>query len=89
VIYGLEPETSYRVIAYTGTSDNYQYEGRQTFKTEASEDFGANVVDLRNLTDEEAIDTINTDFLEKLEEGTVVVLQGGFEYNLSSTVTIS
>lgn len=26
---------------------------------------------------------------EKLEEGTVVVLQGGFEYNLSSTVTIS
>lgn len=89
VIYGLEPETSYRVIAYTGTSESYQYEGRQAFKTEASEDFGANVVDLRNLTDEEAIDTINTDFLKKLEEGTVVVLQGGFEYNLSSTVTIS
>jgi hypothetical protein len=89
IVKNLSPETNYKVTAYTTDADTLTYAGYQTFKTEASEDYGTNTVDLRNLTDSQAKDTINDTFLSSLTSGAVIVLNGGTIYKIDNAVAIS
>lgn len=56
IIGGLKPKTSYRVEAYSGGV----YKGKKKFKTVASESFTGNVVDLRDVADEDAYKWFST-----------------------------
>lgn len=89
IVYGLKENTSYRVIAFSGTADNYQYQGRQNFKTAVAEDYGSNVVDLRSLSDSEAGSYITSSFLAGLEDGCTVVLKGGCTYTIPNNAEIT
>lgn len=86
VIRNLDPNTSYRVLAYSGDV----YLGKKRFTTASEEDFGDDVViDLRNLTAEESAKYINTDLITadieaNPNQNITYVLQGGVKYTISS-----
>lgn len=82
VIDQLQPETDFRVVAY---SANGEYRGRRDFTTQASEVFDNPelVVDLR----QESTDTLKAEFFENLPNGAIVLLTGGKSYVASGTFT--
>lgn len=85
IINGLEPTTTYRVMAYT----NDKYLGKKRFTTTKPEDFGSDVViDLRNLTPDESKKYITSaliaaDIEANPGKNLTYVLQGGIEYTIS------
>lgn len=88
-VYNLNASTSYRIIAFSGSADNYQYQGRQDFKTAAAENYGSNMVDLRSLSDSEASSYITSAFLASLQDGCTVVLKGGCTYTILGNTEIT
>lgn len=80
-IYGLQPGTEYRIVAY---NNDGEYRGRRDFKTKDSEVYENPdlVVDLRNSVDS---DTITGEFMATLPERAIVVLKGGHEYIFNKT----
>jgi hypothetical protein len=80
-IYGLEPSTGYKVVAYS----NGRYQGYKAVTTVASQDYPISV-DLRSIDDATAASMITTDYLSGLQGGTVVILKRGMSYTISSTV---
>lgn len=82
IISGLMPTTSYIVKIF---SDD-EYKGKKTFKTVASQVFEGDVVDLRNLSDEEALNKITQLFMDSLglahPEGFNLILAGGTRYKI-------
>ncbi len=79
IITGLSPETTYSIEAYSGTD----YKGKVTLTTIKAQVFEGNVVDLRELSDAEALGYITTAFIAGLEDNTTVVLNGGTVYNIN------
>lgn len=92
-IYGLTPETSYKLYAYSGdeqTGDTYQ--GRISFKTQASEDFDSKYgvgkyIDLREVSDSATI-LQSKEIKEKMDaiDGLALILKGGYEYKVNNSV---
>lgn len=89
-INGLEPNTSYQAVVYSGEEGD-SYEGRLTFKTREAEDFDAKYgagmyLDIRG--DENASILTSADFLSQINavEGMTVILQGNFLYKLGSSI---
>lgn len=86
IVEGLESNTAYRLIAYSGTEQNSDtYEGRIRFKTSVPEDydtlFGAGKwLDLRASDDPDILATAPINDYE------AIILRGGFEYNITSMV---
>ena len=83
-IYALQPETDFRVIAYSADGE---YRGRRDFRTQAAEVF-ANpdlVVDLRM----EDNDTLKSSLFESLPDGAILLLKGGTSYIAPSTLKIT
>lgn len=87
VVEGLNPETKYRLIAYSGEEGELSYEGRMDFTTTAPVNYGDNVVDLRSLTDEESEIILDQTFFDSVPDGAVVVLKAGFTYKVQSKPT--
>lgn len=88
-IEGLEPLTTYKVAAYTGSTQEVStYQGRTSFSTKASvnydEKYGAgNYLDIRNLPDEEAHTIITKAYINELDASIrYLILKGGFEYEI-------
>lgn len=84
VVEGLNPETKYRMIAYSGEEGALSYEGRMDFSTTAPVNYGDNVVDLRGLSDEESEKYLDQTFFDGVPEGAVVVLKPGFTYSVTT-----
>lgn len=88
-VWGLDSETSYRLIGYSGeeqTGDTY--EGRISFKTAKPENydemFGSGKwLDLRGVED---TDILKSDTIKGFE---AIILQGGFEYKVNNSIVFS
>lgn len=80
IISGLEPGTTYLVMIYEGDS----YKGKKTFKTSPAQVFEGAVVDLRDLSDELALNKITQLFIDSLgtqyPSGFNLILSGGTNY---------
>lgn len=83
-IYALQPETDFRVIAYSADGE---YRGRRDFRTQAAEVFENPdlVVDLRM----EDTDTLKASLFETLPDGAVLLLKGGTSYITTGTPKIT
>lgn len=85
---GLMPETQYRIQAYTGEEQNGDtYDGRIRFKTVMAENYDeiygeGRWTDLRGQDDPDVI--INN--FSQLSEFDAVILEGGFQYNVSNLI---
>ena len=80
IVTGLDPKTSYRVLAYIG---NY-YQGKKRFTTTAAESYDGVVFDLRDMDAKESLKWINSDNIDSLvrenpDQNINIVLQGGLE----------
>lgn len=82
IISGLEPVTSYFVKAYTGED----YKGKKSFKTASAQVFEGTVVDLRSFSDEEAYKMITQSFVDSIESGSTVVMNGGTTYLMPTLI---
>ena len=90
VVYGLQPNTVYTLMAYSGQEQTRAtYEGKLGFTTREAENFdekyGAGMyMDLRNYDDPNIL--ISEDVKNKLDatEGLTIILKGGYEYKTSS-----
>jgi len=86
IIKGLNPTTSYRVLAYS----NGKYQGKKRFTTVAPEDFGdAKVVDIRNLDEDASLKWICTANIDSVvteypDQDITIVLQGGMDYRIET-----
>lgn len=82
VIQGLEPATYYIVKAYA----NGEYAGKKSFTTKESQVFDGDYIDLRNLTEDEAYDTLSQSLFDYLAatypDGVTVVLAGETHYEM-------
>lgn len=83
-VYGLQPETDFRVIAYNADGE---YRGRRDFQTQAAEVFENPdlVVDLRG----EDTDILESSLFESLPEGAILLLKGGTSYTTTGTPKIT
>ncbi len=83
-IYGLQPDTDFRVIAYDAEGE---YRGRRDFHTQAAEVFENPdlVIDLRG----EDTDVLESSFFETLPDGAVLLLKGGTAYTTTGTPKIT
>ena len=85
IINGLEPSTTYRVLAFV----NDRYLGKKRFTTTKAENFGSDfVIDLRGLTADESKKYITSALIAADIEANpgldiTYVLQGGVEYTIS------
>lgn len=82
IISGLEPVTSYFVKAYTGED----YKGKKSFKTASAQVFEGTVVDLRSFSDEEVYKMITQSFVDSIESGSTVVMNGGTTYLMPTLI---
>lgn len=85
IVTGLDPKTSYRVLAYIG---NY-YQGKKRFTTTAAESYDGVVFDLRDMDAKESLKWINSDNIDSLvrenpDQNINIVLQGGMNYRLET-----
>jgi hypothetical protein len=82
IISGLQPSTSYIVKIFS----NNEYKGKKIFKTVASQIFEGDVVDLRDFSDETALNKITQAYIDSLAgvypNGFNLVLSGGTKYKL-------
>ena len=83
-IYALQPETDFRVIAYSADGE---YRGRRDFRTQAAEVFENPelVVDLRMEDTEE----LTNDLFGSLPDGAILLLKGGTTYTAPSNLLIT
>ncbi len=83
-VYGLQPETDFRVIAYNADGE---YRGRRDFHTQAAEVFENPdlVVDLRS----EDSDILESSLFESLPDGAILLLKGGTAYTATGTPKIT
>ena len=93
IVKNLQPQKSYRVEAYKTENDKEAYQGKKTFKTIASQQLEGEIVDLRDLSQEESLDKITPSYLDGLASaypnGVTVILNGGTTYNISTDIPIS
>ncbi|MBR2192877.1 MAG: DUF4957 domain-containing protein [Bacteroidaceae bacterium] len=85
IVTGLDPKTSYRVLAYIG---NF-YQGKKRFTTTAAESYDGVVFDLRDMDAKESLKWINSDNIDSLvrenpDQNINIVLQGGMNYRLET-----
>lgn len=80
-IYGLKPNTSYQIIAYSGDA----YKGRKLFHTVPAQIFDI-PVDLRELDDATAKTMLTTSYLQGLADGSTIILKRGMTYTITGTV---
>jgi len=82
IITGLMPTSTYIVKIFAGD----EYKGKKTFRTIASQLFEGAVIDLRNLSDDEALDRITQHFIDSLgtihTDGFNLILAGGTLYKI-------
>lgn len=82
IISGLQPSTTYYLKIY---SEN-DYKGKKIVKTQPAQIFEGDVVDLRDISDEEALNKINQVYIDSLgtvyPDGFNLVLSGGTKYTL-------
>lgn len=83
-IYGLQPETDFRVVVYSADGE---YRGRRDFRTQAAEVFEnpEAVVDLRGVDN----DTIKSSLFDDLPDGAILLLKGGANYIATGTLKIT
>lgn len=82
VVDKLQPETDFRVVAYSAEGE---YRGRRDFTTKESEVFENPelVVDMRSVD----TDTITSAFVEELPAGAILLLKGGTSYVMNAALT--
>ena len=85
IVTGLDPKTSYRVLAYVG---NF-YQGKKRFTTTAAENYDGVVFDLRDMDAKESLKWINSENIDSLvrenpDQNINIVLQGGMNYRLET-----
>lgn len=89
IVGHLEPSKTYRIMAYK--DGNYQ--GKRTYKTAASQEFTGDVIDLRELSDEENYSIITPEYVAALAtdhpNGVTVILKGGTTYNIAKEISIA
>lgn len=82
IITGLQPKTTYFVKLYQGD----EYKGKKIFKTNDAQVFEGDVVDLRDLSDDKALNVITQTFVDSLgliyPNGFNLILSGGTSYVL-------
>jgi len=82
IITGLQASKTYIVKIFS----NNEYKGKKTFKTVASQIFEGDVVDLRDISDESALNKITQAYIDSLAgvypNGFNLVLSGGTKYKL-------
>lgn len=87
IIKGLEPKTTYRVVAY----DNGNYRGKKRFTTAASENYEGVVFDLRGMEGGESYitaDQLAADVAANPDQDITYVLEGGTIYKISGGTNI-
>ncbi len=80
---GLQPGVDYKAMAYIGE----EYQGKKRFTTKPAQDFGANVIDLRGLTSDEALGKLTQAFMDSVcnlyaSQKFTIVLDGGTQYKI-------
>lgn len=93
IITKLLPNKSYVVKAYIDIDGKEDYQGKRSFKTAAAQIFDGDVVDLRDLSDEESLNYITKAYVDELAvlypQGVTVVLKGGATYNIKEAIFLS
>lgn len=87
IIKGLEPKTTYRVVAY----DNGNYRGKKRFTTAASENYEGVVFDLRGMEGGSSYitaDQLAADVSANPDQDITYVLEGGTIYKISGGTNI-
>lgn len=87
IIKGLEPKTTYRVVAY----DNGNYRGKKRFTTAASENYEGVVFDLRGMEGGSSYitaDQLAADVAANPDQDITYVLEGGTIYKISGGTNI-
>lgn len=85
IVSGLETGTSYYVKAYSAE----EYQGKKKFTTLEPQVFEGATVDLRGLSEEEALSALNPTLVDSAESGTTFILDGGVTYNITSTIELT
>jgi hypothetical protein len=93
IISKLTPQTTYKVMAYSYEGDVAVYEGKKTYKTTESQVFEGDILDLRDYSDEESAELITPTFISEINEtypnGAILILKGGADYYLRSSIRIN
>ncbi|MEG1586635.1 MAG: hypothetical protein RR346_07155, partial [Bacteroidales bacterium] len=82
IVSGLQPATGYFIKAYAGG----EYKGKKSYRTSASQNFDGAVVDLRAFSASEAYQMITQEFIDSIESGSSVIMNGGTTYLLPTLV---
>lgn len=92
IISKLSPATSYSVYAYNVEGDQKVYKGKKLFKTAAAQVYDGEVIDLRELSDEESLDLLTPAYIAEINtnypSGATIVLKGGAVYNISNAIEL-